>query len=102
MGCLLLGFSVRFRSGSAFNISHLLFVDDTLFFPGQIQIIFVDCLFLCFEAVLGLRINLAEMVPIGHVTNVEEKLQWDFLWDGNFEEFKFHLVSSPKMYIPNF
>jgi hypothetical protein len=71
---------VRFRSGSAFNISHLLFVDDTLFFPGQIQIIFVDCLFLCFEAVLGLRINLAEMVPIGHVTNVEEKLQWDFLW----------------------
>jgi hypothetical protein len=31
------------------------------------------CLFLCFEAVLGLRINLAksELVPIGNVNNVE-------------------------------
>jgi hypothetical protein len=47
-------------SGNAINISHLLFVDDTLIFseakPDNLHK--SRSSFLCFEAVSGLRINL--------------------------------------------
>jgi len=72
---LLSGFSVGPLNVGAFNISHLLFVDDTLIFcgtsPDHLQNL--RCLFLCFEVVLGLRINLAksDLVPVGNVNNVE-------------------------------
>jgi hypothetical protein len=74
-GGLLLGFMVGSRSGGAINISHLLFADDTLIFseanPDHLRNL--RSLFLCFEAVSGLRINLAksELVPVGNVMNVE-------------------------------
>jgi hypothetical protein len=34
------------------------------------------------------------------VANRIEKLQWNFLWGGISEEFKFHLVSWPKVCTP--
>jgi len=59
-----------------FNISHLLFADDTLVFyvaiPNHLRHLRV--LFLSFEAVSGLKINLAKsvLVPIGYVDNMDE------------------------------
>jgi hypothetical protein len=74
-GGLLSGFTVGPRSGGAINISHLLFVDDTLIFSeaNPDHLCNLRCLFLCFEAVSGLRINLAksEFVLVGNVINVE-------------------------------
>jgi hypothetical protein len=58
-----------------FKISHLLFVDDTLVFCGAKpnHLHFLRALFLCFEAVSGLKINLAksELVPLENVDNVD-------------------------------
>ena len=38
-------------------------------------------------------------IPVG-VAHRLEKLQWDFLWSGLGTEFKFHLVSWPKICEP--
>jgi hypothetical protein len=74
-GGLLLGFSMGSRSGGAINISHLLFANNTLIFCGSNpdHLRNLRCLFLCFQTVSGLRINLAksELVPVGNVNNVE-------------------------------
>jgi hypothetical protein len=55
--------------------SHFLFVDDTLIFCGADpdHLHYMRCLFICFEVVLGLKINLAklELVPMGNVDNVD-------------------------------
>jgi hypothetical protein len=55
-------------------VSHSLFVDDTLIFceASSEQILYVRLIFLCFEAVLGLRVNLGKsvMVAIGEVENI--------------------------------
>jgi hypothetical protein len=63
------------RSDGAINISHLLVVDDTLIFSGANpdHLHNLHYFFLYFEAVSGLRINLAksELVPVGNVTNVK-------------------------------
>jgi hypothetical protein len=52
-----------------------MFADDTLIFSGAKPYHFCNlrCLFLCFEAVSDLRVNLAksELVPDGNVINVE-------------------------------
>jgi hypothetical protein len=73
---LLTGFSVGSRNNEALVVSHLLFADDTLIFCGanSEQIRHLRCIFLCFEAVSGLRINLgkSEIVPIGEVEDVED------------------------------
>jgi hypothetical protein len=72
---LLSGFSVGIRDNEALVVNHLLFVDDTLIFygaqAGHVQNL--RCTFLCFEAVIGLRINLgkSELVSIGEVDDVE-------------------------------
>ena len=64
---LLLGFSVGSRIGGANNFSHFLSADDTLICCG----VYPDhlcnfcCLFLCFEAVSDLRINLAKSELVG-------------------------------------
>jgi hypothetical protein len=72
---LLAGFSVGSRLDEVMVVSHLLFADDTLIFcePKVEQIQHLRCLLLCFEAVLGLKINLSKsmIVPIGAVGNLE-------------------------------
>jgi len=72
---LLSGFSVGSRNVGAFNISHLLFANGTLIFCGENpnHLRNLCCLFLCFETVSDLRINLAklELVYVGNVNNVE-------------------------------
>jgi hypothetical protein len=69
------GFAVGPRESEAIVVNHLLFVDDTLIFCGaqEEQIRHLRCIFLCFEAASGLRINLrkSEIVPIGEVEDVE-------------------------------
>ena len=56
------------------NVSHLLFADDTILFcDAEVeQVLHVRLLLLCFQAVTGLKVNVAksELVPIGEVNNV--------------------------------
>lgn len=69
------GFSVSTSSGDSMSISHLLFADDTVVFcdANIDQMCHLKCILLCFEAISGLRINLAksETVNIGTVANIE-------------------------------
>jgi len=69
------GFSVGSRL-PVVNISHLLFADDTLVVyeanPSHLR--YLRVLLLCFEAVFGLKVNLAEspLFPVGNVDNATE------------------------------
>lgn len=69
-------FLVGSRSQEVMMVSHLLFADDTLIFcdPKVDQFRDLRCLLLCFEAVLGLQINLSksEIVSVGEVEDAEE------------------------------
>jgi hypothetical protein len=71
---LLLGFSVNSRTSKAVNVSHLLFADDTLVFCGANpnHLRYLRVLLLCYEAVSGLKVNLAKLalVPVGNVVDV--------------------------------
>jgi hypothetical protein len=60
-GGLLSGFSVGSRHSGVVDISHLLFADDTLVFCAAKldHLRFLDALFICFEVVSSLKINLA-------------------------------------------
>jgi len=68
-------FSMGSRESEALVVNHLLFADDMLIFYGaqEKQIRHLRCIFLCFEAASGLRINLgkSEIVPIGAVEDVK-------------------------------
>jgi hypothetical protein len=65
------GFSVGSGSNGVINISHLLFAGDTLVFCGANpdHLHYLRLLFLSFEAISGLKINLAKLVlvPVGYV-----------------------------------
>lgn len=56
----LCGFSIDSFRGESMVISHLLFANDTLllsFEENSTHIHYLQCILVCFEAVLGLRIN---------------------------------------------
>jgi hypothetical protein len=72
---LLLGFSMGSMSNDELSLFHLLFADDTLIFceANLEHLHIMCCLFLCFEVVFGLKVNLAksELVLVRSVENVE-------------------------------
>ena len=71
---LLQGFRADGRRDEGICVSHFLFADDTIMFcdADEEQILHVQMLLLCFQAVTGLKVNAlkSEMVPIGEVPNV--------------------------------
>jgi hypothetical protein len=73
---LLSGFHVDLHNTTSLEISHLLFADDTLIMcdVDQDQILNLDHILLCFEAISGLKINLrkSKLVTVGHEPNQEE------------------------------
>jgi hypothetical protein len=73
---LLSGFSIGNSAGNSVTISHLLFADDTLILCGAdpLQLRHLWGVFLWFQAISGLKINLSksELVPVGHVPNVTD------------------------------
>ena len=71
---LLRDFKADGGRGGGVCVSHILFVDDTILFCDacEEQILHVRMLILCFQVVIGLKVNVlkSEMVPIGEVPNV--------------------------------
>ena len=78
-------FKIGGRRGGGECVSHLLFTGGTIlflfyfFYANVEQILCVQLLLLCFQAVIGLKVNISksEMVPIGEVNNVHA---WQRFW----------------------
>ena len=70
------GFLVRGRNGVRVEVSHFLFVDDTLIQcdASKENLEYLSWVFIWFEVCLGLKINLrkSEMLPVGNVPNLKE------------------------------
>ena len=68
-------FSFRSNEGDVFNISHLLFVDDTMVFcaASEDQMLYLSWVLFWFQASSGLKINLdkSELIQVGRMDNVE-------------------------------
>ena len=66
--------ALKMRVGGGKCVSHLLLVDDTVLFcdADVKQILHIQLLLLCFQAMTGLKVNVqkSEMVPIGEVDDV--------------------------------
>ena len=117
---------VRGRGGGGIQISHLLFVDDTLVFceASLNQITFLSWLLIWFEACSGFRINLekSELILIGWVENIndlalklgckvggvpshylglplEAPFKYVIVWDGVEERFRKRLAMWETQYI---
>jgi hypothetical protein len=71
---LISGFSVGSSEQAWVNVSHLFFADDTLIFCGAnaSQIRHIGALLVCFEAVVGLKVNLSKsaLYPVGTLGDV--------------------------------
>ena len=117
---------VRGRGGGGIQISHLLFVDDTLVFceASLNQITFLSWLLIWFETCSGFRINLekSELILIGWVENIndlalklgckvggvpshylglplEAPFKYVIVWDGVEERFRKRLAMWETQYI---
>ena len=75
-GGFLIGFKVNGRDGEGLEVSHLLFVDDTLVFCDAFsdQKTYLSWLLMWFETISGLKINLtkSELILVGKVEVLEE------------------------------
>ncbi|RVX12905.1 putative ribonuclease H protein [Vitis vinifera] len=75
-GGFISGCSLRGREGMEMNVSHLLFDDDTIIFceARQDHLTYLSWILAWFEAVSGLKINLAksEVILVGEVEDIEE------------------------------
>ena len=75
-GGYLLGYNIRSRNGEITNVSHLLFVDDTLVFykDSEYEMLYLSWVLLYFEALSRLRVNLDKSVilPVGNVENLNQ------------------------------
>uniref|UniRef100_A0A2N9GQ47 Reverse transcriptase domain-containing protein n=1 Tax=Fagus sylvatica TaxID=28930 RepID=A0A2N9GQ47_FAGSY len=71
---LIRGFKAGCNAAVDLSISHLLYADDTILFcdADPDQLLYIRMVLTCFEAVTGLRVNMAksEMVPVGEVQNI--------------------------------
>ena len=71
---LLCGFHVGPANSIGVRISHLLFVDDTIFFcdASREQLLSIRLTFSCFQAFTSLKVNVgkSEIVPVGEVGNI--------------------------------
>ncbi|XP_028101318.1 probable amino acid permease 7 [Camellia sinensis] len=72
-GGRLQGFAMG-KAPAILSVSHLFYVDDALIFcdADVDQIGYLRCVLLCFEAVSGLRVNLAksELIPVGEMATI--------------------------------
>ncbi|WKA04552.1 hypothetical protein VitviT2T_022580 [Vitis vinifera] len=70
------GCRLRGKGGMEMNVSHLLFVDDTIIFyeARKEHLTHLGWILAWFEAASGLRINLAksELIPVGEVEDIED------------------------------
>ena len=75
-GFFFYGFIVRGRDGEGMDVSHLLFVDNTLIFcdASKENLEYLSWVFMWFEVLLGLKINLekSELIPVGEVSNLKD------------------------------
>ena len=73
---LIKGFEAGNSDAGGLSVPHLLFADDTILFcdADTTQIVYIQLLLTCFEAVTGLQVNLgkSEMVLVGEVENIHE------------------------------
>lgn len=73
-GGFLSGVEVGRANGLGLMVSHILYADDTLLFCNAeaLQVGYLRCVLLCFEAVSGLKVNLgkSEMIPIRAVDDI--------------------------------
>ena len=80
-GGFLSGYNIRSINGEVTNVSHLLFVDDTLIFCKDLddEMLYLSWILLYFEALSGLRVNLEKsaIMPVG---NVENLYNWLVSW----------------------
>ena len=82
--------------GNSLQVSHLLFVDDTLVFCDADlgQILFLRLVLFWFEVVSGLNINMgkSELVPVSVVPN-------RFVWNPILEKVERRLASWKRLYL---
>ena len=75
-GGFISGCRLRGKWGMEMNVSHLLFVDDTIIFyeARKEHLTHLGWILAWFKAAFGLRINLAksELIPVGEVKDIEE------------------------------
>ena len=74
-GGFLAGFNLVSRGGEEMQLTHLLFVDDTLVFCSDLrdQLAYLNWILLWFKAISALKINLdkSSILPVRDVENLE-------------------------------